>query len=162
MKDLELKEYRFHQPYLHLSIIVPVQIMNQILEHAFSGDCVEQGGFLIGKYKDENSAVIYGVVSPIRKNSSYCSFIRYTEGMEEFWDALYNDDGYIYLGEWHSHPAASANYSNIDRNTMIEISEADSVGIRYPIFLIIGYSKKSPDIKFYTIKNKIIYSYEQR
>lgn len=58
--------------------------MNQILEHAFSGDSVEQGGFLIGKYKDENSAVIYGVVSPIRKNSSYCSFIRYTEGMEEF------------------------------------------------------------------------------
>lgn len=158
--DLELKEYRFHQPYLQISIIVPIQIMNQIIEHAFSDNSCEQGGFLIGKYKDEYSAVICGVVSPIRKNSSHNSFIRYTDGMQDYWDTLYKDDGYIYLGEWHSHPTTSANYSNIDRNTMIEIYEADSVKIRYPIFLIIGQSKDSPEIKFYTIKNRIIYSYE--
>ena len=160
MMDLELKEYRFYQPYLHLSIIVPMQVMNHILEHAFSDNHCEQGGFLIGKYKDEYSAVIHGIVSPIRKSSSHSSFIRYTEGMKDYWDALYKNDEYIYLGEWHSHPAASSNYINIDRNTMIEIYESDSVRIRYPIFLIIGESKDSPDIKFYTIKNKIIYSYE--
>lgn len=159
MKDLELKEYRFHQPYLHLSVIVPKQIINHILEEAFSEDVYEQGGFLIGSY-NENLAVIHGVVPPIRKNNSQSSFMRYTEGMQEFWDVLYKDNGYIYLGEWHSHPGASANYSDIDRNTMMEICEADSVRIRYPIFLIIGNSKESPDIRFYTVKNKIVYSYE--
>lgn len=159
MKDLELKEYRFHQPYLHLSVIVPKQIINHILEEAFSEDVYEQGGFLIGSY-NKKLAVIHGVVPAIRKNNSQSSFIRYTEGMQEFWDVLYKDNGYIYLGEWHSHPGASANYSDIDRNTMMEICEADSVRIRYPIFMIIGNSKESPDIKFYTVKNKIVYSYE--
>ena len=162
MKDLELTEYRFHQPHLKLSLVVPVQVMNQIIEQAFSEDNCEQGGFLIGKYKNVNSAIIYGVISPVHKNSSHCSFVRYTDGMRNLWDALYNNHRYIYLGEWHSHPDASACYSALDRNTMIEISEADSVRIKYPIFMIVVYSKKSPEIKFYTVKNKIIYSYERR
>ena len=162
MKDFELKEYRFHQSYLHLTIIVPLRIMNNILENAFSENGCEQGGFLFGKYEDDFSAVIHGIVSPIYKNNTRSSFIRYTDGMQDYWDALYKKDGYIYLGEWHSHPSASASYSDIDRNTMIEIYEADSVKIRYPIFLIIGKSKDYPEIKFYTIKNKIIYSYERR
>ena len=43
---------------------------------------------------------------------------------------------------------------------MIEISEADSVKINYPLFLIIGLNKENPQIKFYTVYDKTIYEYE--
>lgn len=161
MKALELKEYRYHQPCLNLTIQLSIQTMEKILKLAFTKDRCEQGGFLIGRYSDENSAIIKGTVSPKMKNSTPTSYIRFTDGMQDFWDRLYEDAGLIYLGEWHSHPSASANYSTIDRDAMIEIAETDSVKINYPLFLIIGLTKENPHIKFYTVKNKIIYEYEQ-
>lgn len=74
--------------------------------------------------------------------------------MRNLWDALYNNHRYIYLGEWHSHPDASACYSALDRNTMIEISEADSVRIKYPIFMIVGYSKNLQKLSSILLKIK--------
>lgn len=160
MTALKLKEYKFHQPCLNLNIEFTIQTMEEILELAFTKDRCEQGGFLIGRYSDESSAIIEGTISPKRKNSTPVSYIRFTDGMQDFWNRLYDEAGLIYLGEWHSHPGASANYSTIDRDTMIEISEADSVKINYPLFLIIGLNKENPQIKFYTVYDKTIYEYE--
>lgn len=161
MKDLELNEYKFYQEELDLLIHISSQTLKQILKLAFPCDNCENGGFLIGRYAEGNSAIIEDIVSSHSK-STPMSFIRYTDGMQYYWDKLYDSTGQIYLGEWHSHPNSSAKYSNIDRKTMIEISEANDVKIMYPIFLIVGFSKQNPEIKCYTVKNKTIFTYEQR
>lgn len=159
MTDLKLKRYKFYQSDLRLSVTINSLIFERILELAFTEDGCEHGGFLIGKYHDSHSAEIEDVVLP-RSKSTPMSFIRYTDGMKVFWDNLYNNNRQIYLGEWHSHPLSSAKFSMVDRETMLEISESDNVKIKHPIFLIIGFSKDNPDIKFYTVKDKIIYTYE--
>lgn len=160
MKELKLTEFNYQQPLLHLSLNVSRKLMSEIIELAFTEDGCEQGGFLIGRYPNDSTAVIEGIVSPISRECNHSSFVRYTEGMQSFWNALYKEKGLIYLGEWHSHPSMSATYSDVDLRTMIEIAESDTVNIRFPIFLIVGHSKENPDIKFYTICNQTIFTYE--
>lgn len=81
MKELKLTAYNYHQPILHLSLNVSQKLMDEIIELSFTEDGCEQGGFLIGRYPNDNTAVIEGIVSPICRKCNHSSFIRYTEGM---------------------------------------------------------------------------------
>lgn len=160
MKELKFTEYKYHQTFLHISLTLSRTLMSEIMDLAFAEDSCEHGGFLVGRYPDNSTAVVEGIVTPIGMKCYHSTFIRYTEGMQSFWNTLYKENGLIYLGEWHSHPSMSAMYSDDDLSTMIEISECETVNIRFPIFMIVGRSKDNPDIKFYTISNKKIYTYE--
>ena len=45
-------------------------------------------------------------------------------------------DGLRYVGEWHSHPNGSTQYSDIDLAAMVDIEK--EVAIENPLLLIVG------------------------
>lgn len=162
MTELKWNEYNYCQSDLDLRIVISSNLMAQIVNLAFQNDNLEHGGFLIGKYPETNKALIEMIASPYKEENDQFCYTRFTDGMKEFWDDLYDKTGMFYLGEWHSHPNVSSLYSNTDRRAMIEISQSDTVRIKYPIFMIIGQNKTAPEISFYTVTNNKIYKYERR
>lgn len=121
----------------------------------------ESGGFLVGRYSDDNcTAIVSSVIIPTSYSSTPVSYERDTNGMEPMWDQLY-EDGLIYLGEWHSHPNGDASYSCKDKQALINIANSKSVKITSPIMLIFGFSKTTiKQIRAYYFKDGKIVDYE--
>ena len=113
----------------------------------------ETGGFLVGKYDNNHHAHISDLVQPTSVKSNPYSFERNTDGMKKIWDELY-EQGLIYLGEWHTHPSGSCNYSQTDLEAMRSIANCKDVKIRRPILLIASVSKqKINGIHLYHLNN---------
>lgn len=155
------KWHRFKQDDLGLYLLIEDRVLSSIISHAFPKNGKENGGFLVGKYRRRNIAIIFKEIQPARFNSTPLSYVRYTEGMEYVWDTLYEKDGLIYLGEWHSHPGGSSRYSSTDLRTMIELKYDAQMNIRFPIFLIIGGSKSFHKLSIYTIFQNKIYGFKR-
>ena len=157
-----LKWHRFKQEELGLYLLIEDAALSSIISKAFPKNGNENGGFLVGKYRWGNVALIFKEIRPARINSSSMSYIRYTEGMKTVWDTLYEEEGLIYLGEWHSHPKGSSQYSSTDLRTMIELQDDVQMNIKFSIFLIIGGSKASHTLSIYTIYKKTIYGFQRQ
>ena len=145
-----------------LSLEISDNVIAAIEKRALDAFPNETGGFLIGKYLDDNSrAYVSKVLIPKKCSSGPKSFQRETEGMEETWNKLYSE-GLIYLGEWHSHPNGSCAYSTIDKTALTNIANCDTVVINNPIMLIVSLSKTDiKDISAYYYNNGNIVIYER-
>ncbi len=157
-----LKWHRFKQDNLGLYLLIEDSALSSIISNAFPKNGKENGGFLVGKYRWGNVALVLKEMRPARINSTSISYIRFTEGMNNVWDTLYEEEGFIYLGEWHSHPRGSSQYSSTDLRTMIELQNDLQMNIKFPLFLIIGGSEISHTIAIYTISKNKIYGFKRR
>ena len=57
------------------------------------------------------------------------------QGLENVWEQLAKE-GLQYVGEWHSHPNGSTQYSSTDLAAMIDIEK--EVAIENPLLLIVS------------------------
>ncbi|MFL0171647.1 Mov34/MPN/PAD-1 family protein, partial [Tenacibaculum maritimum] len=81
----------------------------------------EFGGFLVGRYEKENKLlIIEETILPQKYEGTPNLFLRSSKGIEEQFKKMYREKpSKYYIGEWHTHPNGSTNYSQTDLNAMI-------------------------------------------
>ncbi len=122
----------------------------------------EFGGFLVGRYSEDFSTLY--VLDCLLTNayiSSALSFERLPKNLDCYFQNLYEKYGLYYIGEWHTHPNCSANYSQQDLMAMLGILKDPGVLIKNPILLILSLSSTTlKDYKFFVLKNDRLLEYE--
>ena len=143
-----------------LYIEIKASLFNQIKLQAEGEYPNENGGMLAGHYSaDRHTVYIEKVVVPVEKLTGRTSFIRNTKGLEKVWKQLVKE-GLRYVGEWHSHPNGSTQYSSTDLTAMIDIEK--EVAIENPILLIVGVRNDGLSAHtFYCYKNNKLLEYKK-
>ncbi len=146
-----------------IEVLIPDELLNNLIKAGIKEYPKEFGGFLIGYYsKDFKTLYITDTLLPIKYKVSKYSFERSTEGIIEYLKKKYNlSPKQYYVGEWHTHPDSSTKYSSTDLNSMIEIAKCKTVRITNPILMILSISKtKMNGFSFYVYDNKKLLKYE--
>lgn len=143
-----------------LYIEIQASVFNQIQLQAEGEYPNENGGMLAGRYStDRHTVYIEKVIVPMEKTTSRTTFIRNTKGMEKVWEQLAND-GLRYIGEWHSHPNCSTQYSSTDLSAMADIEK--EVSIENPLLLIVSVSSDGlSGHTFYCYKDNKLLKYKK-
>ncbi|MCF8276153.1 MAG: Mov34/MPN/PAD-1 family protein [Flavobacteriales bacterium] len=154
---------KFQQPKLGLTLLLPEKILQQIQHLASQHYPKEFGGIFLGSSVDETTTLISCSVIPDKYVSDKTSFTRHPDNLNDEIHRAYNEsNGQInYLGEWHTHPDGSPNYSTKDLNTMRDIGESDTVVTDHPLLLIMGIKRSKCAIKLYILHNKSLFEYGQ-
>ena len=123
---------------LGLKIFIKDDLFYSLSKKAEAGCPNESGGLLVGKYSTDNKTVIVtNAVTPTKEITTPTSYTRKTDNMESVWKELY-EEGLQYVGEWHSHPKGSPQYSTEDLNAMRGIYADENITISKPLLLILG------------------------
>lgn len=143
-----------------LYIEIQASVFNQIQLQAESEYPNENGGMLAGRYStDRHTVYIEKIVVPVDKLTGRTMFTRNTRGLGEVWKRLAKD-GLRYVGEWHSHPNGSTQYSGTDLTAMIDIEK--EVTIENPLLLIVGVRGGGLSTHtFYCYKNNKLFEYKK-
>ena len=146
--------------YRNLQLNFSEKLISDLSEIAIKAYPNEIGGLLIGKYSaDLKSLNVTEFLLPTNYHSSPISFIRNIDSLISKLKALFSVNKH-YIGEWHTHPDGSSQYSTTDLNAMINIANTDSVSIENPILLIVALSSnKIEEYTFYHYKEKQLISY---
>ena len=143
-----------------LYIEIRVDVFNQIQLQAEGEYPNENGGMLVGRYStDKHTVYIENIVVPMEKTTGRSTFMRNTKGLEKVWERMAKD-GLQYVGEWHSHPNGSTQYSDIDLAAMVDIEK--EVAIENPLLLIVGVRSDGLSAHtFYCYKNNKLLEYKK-
>lgn len=143
-----------------LYIELTASVFNQIQLQAEGEYPNENGGMLAGRYSaDRHKVYMEKVVVPMEKLTGRTTFMRNTKGLEKVWNQLAKE-GLRYVGEWHSHPNGSTQYSGTDLAAMIDIEK--EVAIENPILLIVGVRSSGLSAHtFYCYKNNKLLEYKK-
>jgi integrative and conjugative element protein (TIGR02256 family) len=153
----------FRQPELGIIITIQDSVLNHLISLAKSHLPNEFGGVLIGEYSDNGMKVnITSFILPSAYSSTSTSFKREPERInQEIEHEFQRSNGkIIYIGEWHSHPNGSSQYSNADFTTMKDIQKQPNVRITHPLLLIIGIEPSKVSVTFYVMFNNKLLKYE--
>ena len=145
-----------------LKLVVPETLMNGIAQLGIEHHPNEFGGFLVGKYSDDfKTLYINNYILPKKYKGHPCLFERSTDGLQEKLENLFVEKNQYYIGEWHTHPDSSTQYSQTDLIAMNAIAHHEKVNILNPILLILSVTKtKLNEYKFYFHKNNQLLPYE--
>ncbi len=151
---------KYYQEKCGLYIEMRTSVFAKIQLQAISEYPNENGGMLAGRYSaDKHTVYVEEVVVPVEKTTGRTSFVRKTKGLDAVWKTL-SKKGLRYIGEWHSHPDGTTQYSPTDRNAMVEIEKEVAIG--NPILLIVGVSSKGVNAHtFYCYKNNNLLKYKE-
>ena len=143
-----------------LYIEIKASVFNQIKLQAEGEYPNENGGMLAGRYSaDRHTVYIEKVVVPVDKLTGRTTFMRKTNGLEKVWEQL-SQEGLRYVGEWHSHPNGSTQYSGSDLAAMIDIEK--EVAIENPILMIVGVRGcRLSALTFYCYKSNKLLEYKK-
>ena len=112
----------------------------------------EAGGILMGKEnKSDENIIINHITVPMSEDKrKYNKFIRKDKRHVEVFKNLYrtSEETLRYIGEWHTHPEAIPNFSEIDLNNWKKISKDSNNNNYYHI--IVGYEA----IRIWVMKSK--------
>ena len=144
----------------NLYIEIKASVFNQIKLQAEGEYPNENGGMLAGRYSaDRHTVYIEKVVVPVEKLTGRTTFMRKTNGLEKVWEQL-SQEGLRYVGEWHSHPNGSTQYSGSDLGAIIDIEK--EVAIENPILMIVGVRGcRLSALTFYCYKNNKLLEYKK-
>lgn len=151
---------KYYQASGDLYIEIKTSVFNQIKLQAEGKYPNENGGMLAGRYSaDRHTVYIESVVVPMEKVMGRATFMRNTKGLEKVWKEL-TKEGLRYVGEWHSHPNGSTQYSGTDLMAMVDIEK--EVTIENPILLIVGVRSDGLSAHtFYCFKNNKLLEYKK-
>lgn len=116
--------------------------LRTIIQETRSHYPLETGGMLLG-YIKENKYYVMDLVEAgpkaIHKENYFLPDGKYQQPILE--QKFNKSNGLItFLGDWHSHPNADSYLSDLDMETLKNISEDDGAQISNPIFIIVGTS----------------------
>ncbi|AMM50709.1 hypothetical protein TH61_05305 [Rufibacter sp. DG15C] len=150
---------KYVQAETGLRLRVSSRAVETILSSSYSHFPNEYGGLLMGTYSEDLSeAMVLDVVLPSKFKSTPVSFTPDTDDLNERLIRFVRDNGKTaeYLGEWHSHPNGSGQYSPKDLASLKDIAESATVALKNPILLIASGQKGKMKLNFYLfIENKL-------
>lgn len=155
----------YYQTELSLKIELPIEVLDKLKNAAIKHFPKEFGGIFIGSYSDDNMiAFISDILIPEQFTNSPTTFQRKTDDLNEKLKELYelSQGKIIYIGEWHSHPNGSPNFSQSDFNAMKHIANDINVGANNPLMLILSLTLKNSKPVFYVFKNNKFYKYDEK
>lgn len=122
----------------NLTVHIVSQLIPILAEKAIASYPNETGGLLVGRYNETlNELVIESTIQPTFIESTPTSYSRKVDGMEEVWKHL-SELGQFYVGEWHSHPRGTTNYSDWDKDALLSIYRDKGVNIKKPVMVILS------------------------
>lgn len=151
----------FFNEHKKVNLSITEEVLQKIKHHALSNYPNECGGFFLGKYSENlNTLEIQDILLPISSNKSSYLFERSIQGLEKIFLDYFQQKNLYYVGEWHTHPNGSSQYSHIDLNAMHEIVACKTVSITNPIMMILSVSKNQVnDFTIYLYDKKGLYKY---
>lgn len=143
-----------------LYIEIQASVFNHIQLQAEAEYPNENGGMLAGRYSvDRHTVYIEKAVVPVEKLTGRTMFKRNANGLKKVWEQL-DKDGLRYVGEWHSHPNGSTQYSSTDLASMVDIEK--EVTIANPLLLIVGVRNYGISTHtFYCYRNNKLLKYKR-
>lgn len=122
----------------NISLEISQSILDEMYSKAFAAFPNETGGMFAGRISDDgHEALIEHLVMPSKTESSHVSFMRETDGMDQIWKEL-AEQGLSYLGEWHTHPKGTTQYSYTDYQAMVGVANDRHVALATPLLFIIS------------------------
>lgn len=145
----------------NLSLKISQDILDEMYSKALASFPNETGGMFAGYIsEDGHEAIVERLVVPSKTESTYATFVRKTDGMEQMWREL-SEQGLTYLGEWHTHPKGTTQYSNTDYQAMVGIANDKNVALATPLLFIISLNESSiTDSKAYLYDSGILLKFE--
>ncbi|QCY70200.1 hypothetical protein FHG64_12735 [Antarcticibacterium flavum] len=145
-----------------LRLIIPEALLSEMSQIGLEYYPNEFGGFLVGRYSDDLRILyITDFILPKKYIGLPSMFERSTDGLKEKLERLFVEKNQYYIGEWHTHPESSPQYSQTDLVAMKVIADHKKVNILNPVLLIISISKIKPiKHKFYIYKDNQLLAYE--
>jgi integrative and conjugative element protein (TIGR02256 family) len=138
-------------------VFISIQVLERLYEVSMPYIPKEFGGILTGIRKI-NSLFILDFEVPSRIENSKSEFVRHIENINAHLADIYaHSEGILeYLGEWHTHPNHSADYSSNDMKSMLEISKDAEIRINTPVLIILSLSDESHSYKLYQVHGERI------
>ena len=151
-----VKKYKNLQLCFKRQIVEP---MAKIAIHHYPHD---YGGFLLGCYSDDFTRLhIKDFLLVDKYTSSSVEFRRELNSKIHNFENIFQETELYYIGEWHSHPNASAWYSLTDLQAMNDIVSCDTVQLYNPVLLILSISSnKLLDFNFFIFDQGRLVVYE--
>ncbi len=154
----------YTQKELNLKLVISEGLLDDIKKLSIESIPKETGGIFIGRFFDDNYTIyISEILSPKKTVNTEISFTRHVEDLNKYIEKRFKESKgeFTYVGEWHSHPNGSPEYSGKDFDAMTKIAQDVQIQTNNPILLINGFSTKSSQITFYVFKNNKLYEYEE-
>lgn len=148
--------------YKNLQLCFKRQIVEQMAKIAIHHYPNEYGGFLLGCYSDGFTRLhIKDFLLVDKYTSSSVEFRRELNSKIHNFENIFQETELYYIGEWHSHPNASAWYSLTDLQAMNDIVSCDTVQLYNPVLLILSISSnKLLDFNFFIFDQGRLVVYE--
>ena len=148
--------------YLELKIDINEKLLHYLFELGIKYYPNEYGGILIGRYSEDRKVVFVSeALNPKAKKLSKHKFDRNVDELvpeiQKYFDQT---PSLYYVGEWHTHPNASAIPSSTDMLALHEIVNHNEVYIENPLLLILSIYENQYSFNFFVIFEKKIYNYE--
>lgn len=145
----------------NLSLKISQDILDEMYSKAFASFPNETGGMFAGRIsEDSHEAIVERLVMPSKTESTHASFMRETNGMEQTWKKL-AEEGLTYLGEWHTHPKETTQYSYTDYQAMLCIANDKNVALATPLLFIISLNDSCiTDSRAYLYDKGILLKFE--
>ena len=145
----------------NLSLKISQDILDEMYSKAFASFPNETGGMFAGCIsEDSHEAIVERLVMTSKTESTHASFMRETNGMEQTWKKL-AEEGLTYLGEWHTHPKGTTQYSYTDYQAMLCIANDKNVALATPLLFIISLNDSCiTDSRAYLYDKGILLKFE--
>ena len=113
----------------------------------------EFGGILTG-IKSEEHLIILDIEVPVKFESNKNGFVRHPDFLNDYLQEIFvkSNNQIEYLGEWHTHPNGSTQFSSQDLTSMKEIAENLDVNNVTPLLIILSINP-STDFQCYSFKS---------
>lgn len=148
--------------YKNLQLCFKRQLIEKMTKIAIHHYPNEYDGFLLGCYADDFTRLyIKDFLLVDKYTSSSVEFRRELNSKIHNFENIFQETGLYYIGEWHSHPNASAWYSLTDLQAMNDIVSCDTVQLYNPVLLILSISSnKLLDFNFFIFDQGRLVVYE--
>ncbi|WP_334105747.1 DUF6602 domain-containing protein [Leyella stercorea] len=145
----------------NLSLKINQNILNEMYSKAFAAFPNETGGMFAGRIsEDSHEAIVERLVMPSKTEGTHVSFMRETDGMEQTWKK-FAEERLFYLGEWHTHPKGTTQYSYTDYQAMVGIANDKNVALATPVLFIISLNDCCiTDSRAYLYENGVLLKFE--
>jgi hypothetical protein len=146
----------------NLQLCFEYQLIELMAKKAIHHYPNEYGGFLLGYYSDDFTKLyIKDFLLVDKYTNSPVEFRRELNIKIHNFEKIFQETGLYYIGEWHSHPNASAWYSLTDLRAMKNIVSCHTVQIHNPVLLILSISSnKLLDFNFFIFDEERLVVYE--
>jgi integrative and conjugative element protein (TIGR02256 family) len=155
----------FNQNELDITISISQHCLNEIKNISLNNLPNEFGGYLLGGYSRSKKHIYVTSMLVAEQNFINPSYFKVKDNqfVIKSISEIYNrTKGLIdYLGEWHSHPSMSNNFSSTDLDSIKKQASSDAINTNNPLLCIVSIDKFHFEPKFYIFYDNKLFDFDE-